>query len=279
MTENEESRPENQRSGRLPGWLRQIRGSLAQVVQSLIRWSTPLTKHRFWPLYAVLIGALPLFFSFLFVLPGHAVISAVLLSLMCIGFAAKDRWCQCIFAITLAFVAHSVMAVGLSRQYPEVCAAILPGSADYWDRQQTWIKTGVNEEYKIESWLPAHIQMFFGTSFFSFTSFGAVVFHEGFVQVDMMNYYNAQLARESQSEVRAISYGWHLWSLMRGVGYLFVTFEMISLAVQLFGRLAISTWRKRVIRLGIGLGFLTLDCVIKFFAVEAVRDKLFENLA
>lgn len=277
MSENEDLRLES--PSRLPNWVRQIHRSLSQVVESLVRVALPYSESRLWPIYAILIGTLPLLFSFLFQVPGHPLISAVLLSLICIGFVSKDKWVQCIVAISLAFVFHSVMAVGLSRQYPEVCAEILPKSAEYWDRQQRWIKTGVNEEYQVASWLPGHIQMFFGTAFFSFTSFGTVVFHEGFVQVDMMNYYNAQLAKESQSEVRAISYGWHLWSVMRGLGYLFVTYEMISLAVQIFCRQSISTWRKRTFRWAVGIGFLTADCVIKFFAVEAVREKLFENLA
>lgn len=276
MAENEDSRFE--KSSRLPNWVSQIHLSLSQVIKSLVGVSVPYSDSRLWPLYAILIGTLPLLLSFLFRVPGHPLVSAVLLSLMCLGLVSKDRWMQCITAISLAFVFHSVMAVGLSRQYPEVCAEILPKAASYWDRQERWIKTGINEEYEVSSWLPGHIQMFFGTAFFSFTSFGAVVFHEGFVQVDMMNYYNAQLAKESQSEIRAIGFGWHLWSLMRGLGYLFVTYEMISLSVEFLLRQSISTWKKRTFRWTCGLGFLIADCVIKFYAVEAVREKLFENL-
>lgn len=227
---------------------------------------------------AMLIGTLPLLGSFLLGVPGHPVVSALMLSFFCLGFVAKDRWPACITAIALAFIAHSAVAVVLSRSDPQRCAQIMPEAGNYWDRQHRWITTGVNEEYKVASWLPAHIQMFLGVSIFSFTSFGTVVFHDGFVQVDMMNYYNAQLTGISNDELRAVGFGWHLWSIMRGLGYLFVTYEMISLAFRFFAGRAVSTRQRRALRWSLGAGFLIADCVIKFFAVDAVRLKLFENL-
>lgn len=258
--------------------IERVRNQLATLVQTIAKRSATLARHWSWPLLAILIGALPLAISFVLQCLGHQWVSAVSLAVLCIGFVYDDRWIQCIAVIALAFVAHSVLAIGLSANDPVAAEAILPKAADYWDRQHKWITTGVNEEYEVASWLPGHIQMFFGITIFSFTSFGTVVFHDGFVQVDMMNYYNAQLANASQSDVRAVGFGWHIWSVMRGIGYLFVSCEMISLAVQVFSRERISTLARRLTRWGLGIGFLTADCVIKFFAVEAVRQQLFDNM-
>ena len=226
----------------------------------------------------MLIGAAPLLLFFGLGVYGHQWVSAIGLSTLCLGFVAKDRWWQCIAAISLAFIAHSLLAIALVRSAPERSSVILPKAEAYWEQQHQWITTGVNEEYEVSSWFPAHVQMFFGITIFSFTSFGAVVFHDGFVQVDMMNFYNARLALQSESQVQAIGFGWHLWSIMRGLGYLFVTYEMISLSYQCFARQTNSTWDRRRLRWALGISCLTADCVIKYFAVEAVRLRLHENL-
>lgn len=254
------------------------RSRLAGVVRGVAVFGKRFSNSRWWPLTAALVGAGPLIAFFGAGVYGHQIASAILLSILCLGFVVDDRWCQCLAAISLAFIAHSLLAIALARSAPERSSAVLPKAEAYWERQHSWITTGVNEEYEVSSWLPAHIQMFFGIAIFSFTSFGAVVFHDGFVQVDMMNYYNARLALESESQVRAIGFGWHLWSIMRGLGYLFVTYEMISLAHQFFAGQTNSTGARRRLRWALGIGCLTADCVIKYFAVEAVRLRLHENL-
>ena len=255
------------------------RRRVARVVTQLATTAKPYASSNAWPVWAMLIGTVPFLVSYAGGVSGHQLASAVLLSLLCLGFVAEDHWMQCITAIALAFIAHSLLVVAMSRYDSERCAAILPKAADYWEQQRTWITTGVNQEYELETWLPAHGQMFVGISLFSFTSFGALVFHDGFVQVDMMNYYNAQLTEISQNQVVAVGLGWHLWSMMRGLGYLFVTYEMISLAYRVFANQINSTRFRRRLRWGLGVGFLMADCIIKFFAVDAVRVHLFENLS
>ena len=260
------------------GWLYRVQDDLAKIIRGIANASLFFVGQRYWPLYAILVGTVPLLMSFLLRTPGHPLVSAVLLSFLCIGFAYKDQWVRCLVLIALCFLSHSILAIVISRHAPDVCAQILPKAADYWERQYHWISTGENTEYQIASWLPAHIQMFVGAALFSFTSFGAVVFHDGFIQVDLMNYYNAQLATHSQSQGKAIMYGWHIWSIMRGVGYLFVTYEMISMAVQVFSKEQVASLRRRAMLWGLGIGFLLADGVIKFFSVEAVRNELFKNL-
>ena len=261
-----------------PNWFGRLRCDLAKTIRGIAGASLFFVNQTWWPLYAILVGIVPLLISFITGWQGHQLVSAIGLSFMCIGFVYHDRWVKCIFAITLVFVAHSILAIGISLNYPEVGAEIFPKAADYWARQHLWIATGENTEYKVSSWLPAHFQMAVGATLFSFTSFGTVVFRDGFVQVDVMNYYNAQLVGQSRNPAIAMVYGWHIWSIMRGVGFLFVTYEMISMAVQVFSRERLSSCKRRVFRWSLGLGFLCADGVIKFFSVEAVRHELFNNL-
>ena len=119
----------------------------------------------------------------------------------------------------------------------------------------------------------------FGTTFYSYTSFGALAFYAGFQQVDMMNFYNARLMAQSVSEPMALGFGWHLWSILRGLGYLFITFEVISHSLQLCSGRELSARRSRCTRWSIGLMLLVADGVVKFATLEAVRLQLQSNFS
>lgn len=251
---------------------------LKRSIRGIARTSNFFIDRWFWPLVALLTGTVPLLVSFLTGLGGHQVVSAMLLSGICLGLVWKDRWVAAIFAISLMFLGHSILAVYLAQHFPETCDQIMPKAREYWEQQRHWITTGENLEYELSTWVPAHITLFFGTTFYSFVSFGVLVFYEGLIQVDMMNFYNAQLAMLSESQVRSLGFGWHIWSLMRGIGYLFLTVEVISLSLAVFSQQKLSSRRNRIIRWSAGIGFLLTDCLIKLFAVEPVREKLYENL-
>ena len=75
-----------------------------------------------------------------------------------------------------AKAAHGVLAIGLSKVDPAGAVRVFPGGADYWIRQYTWITTGVDPEYKLSSWVPAHAILLAGSTLFSFTSLGALTF-------------------------------------------------------------------------------------------------------
>lgn len=148
----------------------------------------------------------------------------------------------------------------------------------YWQKQITWIRTGRDPEYALSAWVPAHVQLLAGVVIFSFTSWGVIPFAQGFYEVDLMNYYNAKLAATSLNEPLAIATGWHIWSALRGVGYLFITFEVISLSLELVSGRKISTTGRRRMRWALGLGFLLADGLIKANILEATRLQLLSNL-
>ncbi len=256
------------------GWLARA----AQTADRIAILFEPCGRRYFWLVSALVIGGLPVALSIWTNVPGHQLISALLLSALCLGLARTDRWIAGISAITVAFVAHSLVVILLVPNDRAKVDRLFPRAGEYWDKQQVWIKSGEDPEYELKNWVPAHVTLFAGTTLFSFSSFGVVTFHDGFVQVDMMNYYNAMMARESKSAFRSFSFGWHIWSMLRGIGYVFITFEMISLALQVCSRRVISEWKTRRWRWLFGIVFLVMDGLIKAFALEAVRVRLFENL-
>ena len=157
-------------------------------------------------------------------------------------------------------------------------APLLPGAEDYWQKQRAWIESGEDPEYEVSAWVPAHLQLLGGSMLYSFTSFGVLTFHEGFFEVDLMNYYNAQLLMRSQSGPLALALGWHIWSVLRGIGYLFLTFEAVSLALAWVSGVAVASAAARRWRWGVGLSFILADGVAKYVALESVREGLFTNL-
>jgi hypothetical protein len=93
-----------------------------------------------------------------------------------------------------------------------------------------------------------------------------------------MNFYNAQLGSHSVSRVLALALGWHPWSILRGVGYVFLTFEIVSLSLACVSGVAVSTRRASVSRWTLGLTFLLADGLLKALLLEPVRECLFLNL-
>lgn len=123
-----------------------------------------------------------------------------------------------------------------------------------------------------------HFRLLGGTTLYSYTSLGALTFYEGFYEVDLMNFYTAQLLRHSQNGPQALALGWHLWSLLRGAGYLLITFEVMSLALQHLLRMPLATRRRRQQRWAPGLGLILADGLAKAVLLEPVRASLLANL-
>ncbi len=252
-----------------------------------------LSSGWWWVVTATLIGAVPFLVSYGLELSrhvpvsipnpdelaGHQLLSGIVLSVLCLGCALDDAWKKGLAAIVLAFAAHALVVITLSHYRPAQSAAVLPGGAEYWHKQIRWIETGRDEEYDWRHWVPAHGTLLAGTTVYSFSSLGALTFSLGFYQVDLMNYYNAQLIDRSVRRGQAALTAWHVWSLLRGIGYLFLTFEVLSLALQVHLGVRISSWRTRGLRWSLGLSFLLADGVVKWFLLETVRLQLFENLA
>jgi len=240
--------------------------------------TAPLCRGGWWIAWAIAIGILPVMISFAFGIPGHQWFSALLLAALCLGLVREDAWFRGMGLIGLTFAAHSVVVIALSTAAPQRTSAILPHANAYWQKQQTWIKTGEDPEYRLEAWVPAHLQLLAASSLFTFTSLGTVTFGQGFYEVDLMNFYNAQLLARSQSLPLALLLGWHVWSVLRGLGYLVLTFEIISLSLAVWSGKRLSSWRTRAGRWGAGLGLLAADGVAKFLLLDVVRQQLEINL-
>ena len=259
------------------GWS-QLRGIVSRRICRLAVASEPFCRGWRWLPSAVLVGGLPVAIAMVFRSSSHQLVTAIALMLLCLGLSWRDAWWTGVATIGIAFATHCGVAILLAYSHPAAAAEMLPDGADYWQKQQSWICTGVDVEYELSAWVPAHAQLLVGSTVFSFTSLGAVTFYHGMYEVDLMNYYTGQLLSHSRNRPWALVLGWHVWSVLRGLGYTIVSFELASLALQLFSQRQLVSWTRRGWRFALGLLFLLSDGIAKATLMETVRLQLFENL-
>lgn len=258
-------------------WLPFIRltGKARWAAEDFASLARPVCRGWFWLPSAVAAGAAPFLVSWRLGIPGHQAVSAALLVSLCLACAREGAWVKGVGVIAVAFGAHCALVIAAAHVDSAHVSALLPGADAYWQKQLLWIRTGQDPEYDVSTWWPAHLQLLAGTILYSYSSLGGLTFYEGFREVDLMNFYNAQLVGVSRNHLRALALGWHIWSALRGLGYVIISFEVISLSLRRLTGVAIPVrWR----RWAGGLALILADGIAKFFLLSPVRDELFNNL-
>ena len=109
--------------------------------------------------------------------------------------------------MALAFLAHSTVAIAIASIDPQGVSSVFPDAESYWQKQLQWIQTGYDPEYQLSAWVPSQLKLIGGAFVFSYTSLGGITFYEGFYEVDLMNFYNAQLINQSVNPALALALG------------------------------------------------------------------------
>ena len=155
---------------------------------------------------------------------------------------------------------------------------MFPPGTEYWAETRLWIETGQSKVYDVGAWVPFHLQLAAVMVVWGYLSLGLVPLLQGLHELDMMNVYVGRLLATAEPGPGLV-FAWHPWSLCRGVGFLFITYELASLSLARLTGERLSTSSRRWWRWGLGVGFLGLDVVIKFFCLEPVRQVLAARLA
>ncbi len=271
---------DSQTSGRIY-WIWPLRFSrrVGSRVDAAVQWVDRLiAAPQRLIMCAVVLGAVPALVAVLFQAPLDRPLTTLAMTPLLLAAVRRDCMSRGLALLSLVFIVHSAMMIGLTAAAPNDVAAVFPSGQAYWHESRDWILTGVSPEYETSYWLPAHVMQFVGGAFFTFTSLGGVLIWEGLYQVDLMNVYVGNLILSSDNPLLALGLGWHPWSVLRGIGFLFVGFEACSYSLERFLGTRFSTRRRRLLRWGIGTGFLALDGVVKFFFLGMIRDTLHSNL-
>jgi hypothetical protein len=257
---------------RSPGWI--ARPFLA----SADRLGSSLGPVPVWIVLGTAIGGLPVLADYFTHWPVAWVTTSVMATVLLLAAVASDSMTRGIGALGAAFVAHNAVAIALVAHDPAGMANVLPGGEAYWEQSHQWILTGYSPEYDLSWWVPAHFQLLFAMILFTYTSLGFVTLCQGAYEVDLMNFYVGELINHSHHPWLAVALGWHPWSVCRGAGYLFLTFEIASLSFEHLTGVRLSSRRRRIARWSAGLSFLLIDGIVKFCFLDTVRRLLASNL-
>ncbi|MBI4747632.1 MAG: hypothetical protein HY774_04045 [Acidobacteria bacterium] len=238
----------------------------------------PCCRHQRWIGTAILIGVLPVVGSYWLSVKGHQLISAILLTVVCLYSIRINAWPQGMATLALAYLFHSLVVILFSIHDPQGMALVLPDAEAYWKKSWAWIQTGYEPEYQLANWVPAHFLLLGAAIVFGYTSLGSIIFFQGFYEVDLMNYYNAQLIGVSTNRWLALVLGWHLWSILRGCGYLFITYEVTAWSFRQLTEATHPPDTSRRLRIAAGIGCLIADGLVKATLMECVRTHMFLNL-
>jgi hypothetical protein len=226
----------------------------------------------------LLVGAVPLLLDYATGATTCRLVTALLLTPLMLGAVARDSMRQGLVLVCSAFGMHSALVLGLSAYHPIWMGEIIPGGSDYWEQTRHWIVTGTSREYELGWWVPSHLLILLSVNLFSYLSFGWLVFWEGLFQIDLMNYYVAQMFVHSDRLDWSLALAWHPWSLCRAVGCFLVAFEVISLSFERLTRMPLCSPRRRWRRWLAGLGFFLLDGLLKYLLLDIVRQALADKL-
>ena len=238
----------------------------------------PLTHAPSWWLWAVAAGVVPLALGWLLGTGLHQSLTAVLLFLLLLPAVRDERPLRGMGVLGLGFASHCAAAIALARVDPAGASAAMPDGAGYWAAQVQWITTGTDPEYDWVNWVPAHLHLLLAMLALAFVSMGLVPLLEGVYQVDLMNFYVGNLLANSESPVPALLLGWHPWSVIRGLCYVVLVYELASLALSWLARRPLAEARARKLRWGAILVLFLLDGALKWVILDRVRDGLAANL-
>lgn len=234
----------------------------------------PLTvSWRPWAL-AVAIGTVPFLVAWLFHLPGSHLVAGALLPLLMLPLVWQGRWPTALGVVAVAFTAHNAQTMLLTWVDPEGVGALSPAFTDYLARQERWIMTGSDPEYELANWLPAHLRLCAVAIPAAMLTLGALIYIQGFFEVDLMNYYTARIMTRSHEPLATFAWGWHIWSVMRGIGFLLVAQEGVWVMLAWLTRRPMALGEGGGWRLAIGLGFLAGDALVKWLLLDATRNHL-----
>jgi len=238
----------------------------------------PLVGGWRWAASGAAVGILPLSLCWLLEFPGQRWLTAALLLPFFLALVVGNRARAAYGLVLVTFIAHSAAAISLTLLDPAAAASLFTGGADYWQRSEAWIRTGVDPERNVAAWLPAQLRETAGMVVFGATSLGLVPLAQGVYQIDLMNYFVGRLIPASRSAVVALLVGWHLWAVLRGIGYTRLVYEATSLTLSRLLQRPLAMQRERARRWAVGLSFVAADLGLKALALDTVRRALAANL-
>ena len=238
----------------------------------------PVLTSSAWPFIALVVGLLPLTLGYAGGLAFHQPLTGLLLAPLFWACVYQDRLGRALLLVTLVMGSHSALAIFLSAHDPVGAAAVLTGGQAYWEQTRNWIQTGDDPEYRLAVWLPQHLLLFGVVLLGGGLTLGVVPFAVGVEQVDLMNFYVGRMISQSDNPVITLLFGWHPWSLLRGLAYTVLVFASASWALERVTSRVISTDWRHLRRFALAATLAVADALTKLWLAPIVREQLFATV-
>ncbi len=227
-----------------------------------------------WLGVALLVGALPVFLDHFTGFYANRWLTPILVLPILLAAVVRDSSLHAFVVLGGMLWAHCASMIALAMWAPDQWKSIFPPGAEYWEVTRHWVDTGESEEYQLSYWVPGHIQLAVAVVFYTYCSLGLITLWQGFHEVDLMNLYVSQMWLHSDYSLGVLCLAWHPWSVCRGIGFVFLTYELVSWSFQHMTGTQLSCFRSRLARWVLGIGFLLLDMGVKYVMLEPVRQVL-----
>lgn len=123
-------------------------------------------------------------------------------------------------AWVLLWAVFQSIALGVAVQLaPDRAAEVVLRGPAYAEEMLHWIRTGEGPEGSPRLFLPIHLRHYLAFCVLSVLSVGTLGLVLGTVLLNYMNFYVAQLVRESSQPVLALGFGWPVWAVIRVAGF------------------------------------------------------------
>jgi hypothetical protein len=258
--------------------LRRSSQAVARDFLRLVQGAEAIAHGARWVLVALACGSVPLLAAWATGFDFHRPATALLLMPVWLCLVRRDREGAACGMVFLTFAVHSVLAMTLVRLDTAGADHVLLDGPAYWVKNIHWIRTGLDPEYELLYWVPAHVQDAAGMAVYGVSSLGFVPLVRGLYQIDLMNCYVGHLLAVSRSGAVALFVGWHVWSILRGVAYTRLCFAATSQGLEWMTGLTLSTPARRWRRWLVAAVLLVADAILKWLLLEPVRQALHSNL-
>jgi hypothetical protein len=265
-----------------PGWIGPLRLPRRWTASWLAGFRALSDNLLPWPRWlglALLLGLGPVLVDYALGWTTSQVVTALAGLPLLLAAAARDRLHPALTCLGLVVAVHSAGMIALAALDPERLAIAYPPGREYWQETALWIRTGHSEVYDLGWWLPFHLQLAAVMLLWGYLSLGLIPLLQGLYEMDLMNFYVGQLLAHAEGPGVGLLLAWHPWSLCRGIGFLFLTFEVASLSLARLTGEPLSPPGRRWRRWLMGIGFLLADMLIKGTCSETVRQALASQLA
>jgi hypothetical protein len=258
---------------------RQVRPSHGSMLVALLDRAQVIALSRWWPLYAVLAGVIPVLAGYSLGSAMHQPITAMMLAAPFFSCALRGLFARALGLVAVVMGLHSAVCIVLSCLDEPGAAAALSGSSAYWQQTLAWLRTGEDPEYQASAaLLMQHLTLLGSVAVGACLTLGAGPFVEGVFQLDQMNSYVGRLVAQSHDPLSIALLAWHPWSILRGIACSILTFECVAWMAARLAPEAVSAGHGRGTRLAVAAGLATADVLTKASLAPLVREQLYAYL-